>query len=67
METDDDRSVSSYQVKSNRTIRLTIVSDIDGSTRGKNGENAGIVKASCVCGTVLDLEGGTERISTSVR
>jgi len=30
------------------------MSDIDGSTRSKNGENAGVVKASGVSGSVVD-------------
>jgi len=41
-------------------IRLTIVGDIDGSTRSENGENAGIIEAGGVRGTVLDLETETE-------
>jgi len=40
--------------------RLTIVGDVDGSTRSENGENAGVVQASGVRGTVLDLEAETE-------
>ena len=47
-------------------IPLTIVSDICGSTRGENGENAWIIKASSMFGAVLDLEAETERISTQV-
>ena len=37
-------------------IRLTIMWDINGSTRSENGEDAGIVKAGGVRGAVLDLE-----------
>jgi len=48
-------------------IRLTIMSDLGGRTRSKNGENAGVVKASSVRGAVLDLEAETESISTRVR
>jgi len=47
-------------------IRLTIVSDVDGSARIKNGELAGVIEASGVCGHVLDLETGTESVSTGV-
>ena len=35
-------------------IQLTIVSDIEGSTRGENGENTGIIEVSG--GTVFDLK-----------
>jgi len=31
------------------------MSDIDGSTRGENGENAWIIESSSVCGVVLYL------------
>jgi len=41
-------------------IRLTIVSDVDGSPRIKNGEHAGVIEACSVCGEVLDLEVETE-------
>ena len=44
-------------------IRLTIVRDINGSTRSENGEGVGIIKASSVLGTVLDLEAEIESIS----
>jgi len=44
-------------------IRLTIVSDIDGSTGSENSKKAGIIQASGVCGTVLDLEAGAESLS----
>ena len=47
-------------------IRLTIVSDADGSPRIKNGEHAGIIEACSVCGDVFDLEAETERMSTGV-
>jgi len=42
------------------------MSDIDGSTRSENDENAGVVKASGVSGTVVDLEAETESMSTGV-
>ena len=38
--------------------------DIDGNARSEDGENTGIVKASGVCGTVLDLGPNTESVST---
>jgi len=44
-------------------ITLTIVGDVDGSARSKNGVNAGVVKACGVRGAVLGL---TENISTLV-
>ena len=44
-------------------IQLTIVRDINGSTRSENGEDAGIIKASSVLGTVLDLEAEIESVS----
>ena len=47
-------------------IRLTIVWDINGSTRSENGEDAGIVQAGGVRGTVLDLEVETENVSSQV-
>jgi len=31
--------------------------DIDGSTRGRDGENAGIIEARGVCGTIPDPKG----------
>jgi len=46
---------------------LTIMSDIDDSTRNENGENAGVVKASGVCGAVVDLKAETKSMSTDVR
>jgi len=45
---------------------LTIMCNIDGSTRSENGENAGVVKASGVCGAVADLEAETKSMSTGV-
>jgi len=48
-------------------IRLTIVGDVDRRARIENGENTGMVKTSCICGAVLDLRVGSERISTRVR
>jgi len=40
------------------------MSDIGGRTRSENGENAGVVKASGVCGTIVDLEVETKCMST---
>ena len=45
-------------------IPLTVMSDIDRSARSENGEKAGIIDASGVCGAKLDLKAGTESIST---
>jgi len=45
---------------------LTIMIDIDGSASSENGENPRVVKASGVCGAVIDLQGGTESMSTGV-
>ena len=45
-------------------IRLTIVWDINGSTRSEDGEDAGIIKAGGIRGAVLDLEAENESIST---
>jgi len=45
---------------------LTIMSDVDGSTRSDNGENTGVVKASGISGTVVDLEAETEGMSAGV-
>jgi len=45
---------------------LTIMSDIDGSTRSENGENAGVIKTSGVFGAVVDLEAETESMSAGV-
>ena len=47
-------------------IRLTIVWDINKSTRSENGEEAGVIEAGGVRGTVLDLEAEAESISTYV-
>lgn len=47
-------------------IPLPIVSDIDGSARNESGENAGIIKASSVRGTMLDLEAESESVETAV-
>jgi len=44
-------------------IRLTIVWDINGSTRSENGEGAGIIEAGGIRWAVLDLEAETENIS----
>jgi len=40
---------------------LTIISDIDRSAGGENGENPGVVKV--VCGVVHDLEAEIESMS----
>jgi len=48
-------------------IRLTIVGDVDGSARFKNGEHTGVVEACGVCRQVLDLQAETESMSTGVR
>jgi len=45
---------------------LTIMNDIDGSASNENGENAGAVKTSGVCGVVIDLEAENESMSTGV-
>ena len=45
-------------------IPLTIVRDIGGSTRSEDSECAGILEASGIRRAVLDLEKGTESIST---
>ena len=66
-ETDEGYSVRSC-VWSRVTIdliRLTIMSDIDGSARVENGEDAGIIKACGIRGAVLGL--GTEAESMSTR
>ena len=47
-------------------VPLTVVSDVGVSARSEDGENAGITKASDVCGIVLDLEAGTESISARI-
>ena len=48
-------------------ILLTVVSDIDGSTRSENSENTRVIEASGVCGAVIDLvEAGTGSISVHV-
>ena len=39
-------------------IRLTIVSDVDGSARSENGEKAGIIEGSNAVEIVLDLKAG---------
>ena len=44
-------------------VRLTIMGNIDGSTRSENGEGAGVIKASGVCWAKLGLE---ESMSTYV-
>ena len=43
------------------------MSDIERSARSENGEHAGIIEAGGVFGAVLDLETGTESVSTRVR
>jgi len=48
-------------------IQLTIVSDVDGSARIKNGELAGVIEACGVCRHVLGLEAQTESMSTGLR
>ena len=48
-------------------ISLTVMSDIDGSSRSKNGESSGIIEAGGGCGVVIDLAAGTESISVHVR
>lgn len=45
---------------------LTIVSNVDRNVRRENSENAGVIKACGVCGTVLDLEAETESVSTQI-
>ena len=47
-------------------IPLTVMSDVGGNPRSKNSENARIIKASGVRGTVLDLETGMESIRAHV-
>ena len=47
-------------------IQLTIMSDVDGSARIENGKGPGILKASGVCRTVLDLEDETESMNTYI-
>ena len=47
-------------------IPLIVMSDVGRSARSENGENARIIEASGVRGTVLDLEAGTETISAHV-
>jgi len=42
------------------------MSDVDRSTRSENGENAGVVKASSVSGTVVHLEVETESMNAGV-
>ena len=45
---------------------VTVMSDVGRSTRSENGETAGIIEASGVCGSVLDLEAGDEKISANI-
>jgi hypothetical protein len=47
-----------------KPIPLTIVDDINGSTRSENREYTGFIKAGGVSGAVLDLEAETENLST---
>ena len=65
MDTDDeiDETMANYQ---NRSIALTIMGDIDGSTRSENGKSAGIVKADGVCWAVFNLRVETESVSIPV-
>jgi hypothetical protein len=44
-------------------IPLTIVNDTNGDARIENGENASIIEAGGVRGTVFDLGAGTENMS----
>jgi len=39
-------------------IRLTIVSEVDGSAGGENGESTGIIEGSDAVEAVLDLKAG---------
>ena len=68
-ETDGDYSVSEVALKSKAIdmIQLTIVSDVDGSTRIEKGKNTRIPKSSGVCRAVFDLEEGTKRMNTHIR
>ena len=45
-------------------IQLTVMSDIDGSARVENGEDAGIIKACGIRGAVLGLDAEAESMST---
>ena len=47
-------------------IPLTVMGYVHGSARSENGESAGIIQASGVCGDVFDLEAGTKNISVHV-
>jgi len=42
------------------------MSDVDRITRSENGENPGVIKASSVCGAVVDLEVQSESMSAGV-
>ena len=48
------------------SIQLTVMSDIDGSARVENGENAGIIKACGIRGAVLGLDAEAGSMSTRV-
>jgi len=45
-------------------IPLTVMSDIDGSARSENGENAGVIKAGGIFRAELDLETEKNNVST---
>ena len=45
-------------------ISLTVMSDIDGSARGENGEIVGVIKANGVFRAEMDLEPETDNVST---
>ena len=47
-------------------IQLTVMSDIDGSARVENGENAGIIKACGIRGAVLGLDAEAGSMSMRV-
>ena len=47
-------------------ITLTVVGNVGGSAGSENGESTGIIEASGVCETVLDLEAGTDSISARI-
>ena len=48
------------------SIQLTVMSDIDGSARVENGENAGIIKACGIRGAVLGLDAEAGSMSMRV-
>ena len=61
-ETDGGRLVREtiLKLKVINAILLTVMNDIDGSTRSENGEATGIVEAGSVFGDILDLELDTD-------